>query len=613
MASADERILAVLFHAFTSGPSKLEGVARIVREAYPQAALEIHCPALPLSLFSTADPAQVASDQADEIGQLCADAERAGSPFTRIVFVGHSIGSLLARKVYIIACGETDRAPFEEAVRETGPRPWAHLVDRIILLAGMNRGWRLSHHLNPLQAAGWWLGTVLGRLWERITGGKVLILGMRVGSEFITQLRVQWLRMRQAAQRDENRSGNAMTIQLLGSIDDMVSPRDNVDLVAGSDFYYLDVPYSGHASIIEVDDRTEPPGAGSTAGAWRSEAIQRALASSKADLAPLQVLPADLDAVPAQHPDVTDVVFVIHGIRDAGYWTYKVARKVREAAGDKAAFIATETSSYGYFPMLPFLFSFRRARNVEWLMDEYAAAVALYPHAARFHFIGHSNGTYCLVEALRRYACCHFSRVVLAGAVVRSRLDWSAFLRDENRPDQRRRRHGSVEQVLNFVATGDLVVAAFPRLFETFLPIQRLGGAGHIGFLDAPNAVKNVEYVKGGHGAGVAEPWWPSIARFIHTGSVEPFPPGLKLDRQAWLARLLGVLPLLGWLVAVGIAVLLGWGVYLAAEWVSALLVAKGGPGANALLRLLSPAADWVVPVTMTLYCLAVIKLLRWV
>jgi hypothetical protein len=50
-----------------------------------------------------------------------------------------------------------------------------------------------------------------------------------------------------------------LVVQLLGSQDDLVAPEDNVDLISGGDFLYPDVPYSGHASIIKLDDPNVRP------------------------------------------------------------------------------------------------------------------------------------------------------------------------------------------------------------------------------------------------------------------------------------------------------------------------------------------------------------------
>jgi hypothetical protein len=60
--------------------------------------------------------------------------------------------------------------------------------------------------------------------------------------------------MRQYAKETKEKPiGTAVTVQLLGTIDDLVSPDDNIDLVSGKDFVYLEVPESGHRNVIDMD------------------------------------------------------------------------------------------------------------------------------------------------------------------------------------------------------------------------------------------------------------------------------------------------------------------------------------------------------------------------
>jgi hypothetical protein len=69
--------------------------------------------------------------------------------------------------------------------------------------------------------------------------------------------------------------------------------------------------------------------------------------------------------------DVKHVIFVVHGIRDVGYWTNKIARRVQMIADTAAPpqVYPTETATEGYFAMFPFLLPARRRGKVEWLMD----------------------------------------------------------------------------------------------------------------------------------------------------------------------------------------------------------------------------------------------------
>lgn len=556
--------LVVLLHAYMSRPEKLAALRRVVEHEMPDADLLV--PPLPAGWASMAKPTAIVQSVLEQVDQ----AWRQAGPerYRRIVFVGHSLGGLVARMVYVCACGETAGIPFASEISAREGRPWAARVERIILLAGMNRGWSISHHLSRLNAVLWRLGSLWGNLLWLIRQRPPLIFSIRKGAPFITQLRIHWLHMRNHA--EAKGVGRALTIQLLGSVDDMVSPEDNIDLVSGRDFAYLDVPYSGHANVVEMDDPRPLPGATGgdairTLGAARAAVFRAALTKSEQALMQDSVVPSDL-LPEAQRREVSDVVFVIHGIRDVGYWTHKIARRVlalsRQTPGEKKV-LATETSSYGYFPMLPFLLPTKRKEKVEWLMDQYAEALAYYPNA-EFSFVGHSNGTYLLARALEDYPSCRFKHVVFAGSVVLTRYDWKAAIA-----------RGQVRKVLNYVATADWVVAFFPRAIQ-MLRWQDLGSAGHDGFDGVePGTVEQVRFVRGGHGAALNEGNWDAIARFVLTGQkVEP-PPGIASTRQSLAVKLPGLVAPLLWAGILALVIMVYpaiWNLCLA-EWKRTLLM----------------------------------------
>ena len=106
-------------------------------------------------------------------------------------------------------------------------------------------------------------------------------------------------------------------------------------------------------------------------------------------------------------------------------------------------------------------------------MDQYAEALAKYPNAkGRFHYIGHSNGTYLVARALKEYPCCRFKHIAFAGSVVHKKYDWTHFMSSQ------------VEAVANYVATTDWVVALFPKALQ-IMRLQDLGSAGFDGFYDS--------------------------------------------------------------------------------------------------------------------------------
>jgi pimeloyl-ACP methyl ester carboxylesterase len=527
------RTLVLVLHGMSSHPIRFGSIKRVIENTLPGADVEI--PELLISRLSLMDPYALVARLLVEL-----DALWASGKYDRIILVGHSAGALLARKIYICACGSHLEAPLEQP-NCGNSRPWAAAVDRIILLAGMNNGWSIDYHMSLTRGLVFYIGVAFGRLLHFFTRRWPFIFNLRRGAPFLTHLRVEWLIMRRGSA--SSGTGHAPVIQLLGTVDDLVSPRDNVDLVTGQDFYFLDVPKSGHANVIDMDD----PGAGPI----RTKALEVALTTSTKELRSVSVPVADVNPV-IQDCHVEDVVFVIHGIRDEGFWTDKIGRAVVQEGKANDRVFARITSTYGYFGMFPFLLPWTRLQKVEWLMNQYAEAIARYPNAKRFHYVGHSNGTWLLASALQRYTCCQFKRVVFAGSVVSSRYDWSKRL--ESSPPQ-------VEAVLNYAATGDWVVAYFPNLFEG-IRIQDLGGAGHRGFVQAEpktRNVRNIEYVVGEHSAALQEDNWNAIAKFIVRGTWPspegPSPIPLKPTHSP-LVGLLGRFPILVWLFlmcAVGI------------------------------------------------------------
>jgi pimeloyl-ACP methyl ester carboxylesterase len=529
----DATDLVVLLHAYGTSPGSLNQVANNVREKFPRA--DLFRPVLPFHVFSTAHFNVIAKEVVEAITQ-----RHGARPYSRIILVGHSMGALLARKVYVVACGQTPEAPLEEEFSGMTPAPWADKVQRIVLLAAMNRGWRISHHLSITKALGLSFGVLVGRIVEFVSRRPLMVMQIRRGAPALTQLRLQWLAMRQAAK--VRKCGAALTVQLLGSIDDLVSPDDNVDLVSGRDFVYLDVPRSGHLSLIYLkgDPKRGQDQEEATRAAGRARVFSDALSGSKDYL---ELKSAQLaDAALAQDETVTHVIFVVHGIRDAGYWTEKIARHVK-ALGEinPQSKFAMVTSSYGYFPMAPFLAAAQRRKKVEWLMDQYAQALSRYPKARRkFSCVAHSNGTYLVAKALEEYPAVQFERIVFAGSVVRRAFPWHKFT-------------DRVQAVMNYVATADWVVAFFPKLFEQ-LRIQDLGSAGHDGFAPVTSGVMQVRYVHGGHSAALGEEHWNDIARFVVYGT-----PVKATGKQDPVVKALGIVPPVVWALIIGILGTVAW------------------------------------------------------
>lgn len=112
-----------------------------------------------------------------------------------------------------------------------------------------------------------------------------------------------------------------------------------------------------------------------------------------------------------------------------------------------------------------------------------------------------------------------------------------------------------MEKVLNYIASGDWVVAWFPNAMQ-MLNWQDLGGAGHRGF-QSP-MVSQIQYVKGAHSAALHEDNWDAIADFVIEGkSIEP-PEPIKQSQQSFLVSAIGKVAPLLWLGIIYLLYLIG-------------------------------------------------------
>ena len=604
--------LCILIHGYgkpfpwKNSHKKLKDLKEVIEESFADD-MDIYYPNLnqEMIIYSINNPNNIVKNLLEDINKIWKN-----KTYDKIYIIGYSMGALIARKLYICACGNNPEAPLEEEFKDCKlPTQWAEAVDRIILLAGINRGWSINHHLSLMNAISWTIGAGLGNLMMFFSFGKLkpLVFQIRKGASFITQLRIQWIYMRRKVNSDEKKIGNALTIQLLGTKDDLVSPEDNIDLVSGKDFVYLEVLFSNHLNVVEMLPSSKKKDKNFERG-QRKEKLLYALKEDKNELKQqsqqvitnIEPLTLSNRLSTKQPNEITDVIFVIHGIRDEGHWTNKIAQRVilkneeanknRKEKEQKQRHFAIETSRYGYFPMLLFALPWTRRAKVAWFMDQYAENLVLYPNA-EFSFVGHSNGTYLLAQALKEYQCCEFKRIVFAGSVVPKEYDWYKYIHEEKR----------VKLVLNYVATFDWVVAIFPNFLHF---IQRdLGSAGHDGFNAGFNIrpttqqklkrkimllfrrfvrklrkelssrfhickrtkkiweVHNIKYVKGQHGAALNEYHWDAIAKFIVNDSLNfPKVEDLKSLKIAQAERcnilsIIGKFPLIAW---IGLILLLG-------------------------------------------------------
>lgn len=497
-------------------------------------------------LTLNADPYAIAAQLSNTIQGL-----QDKTHYSKIVVVAHSMGALLARQAYLHAADNVSARA----------RPWNDGTTpvRLVLLAGMNRGWDLSGQkpadMRWYSFAWYSFGTWLAKL----TGSGQLVMSMEAGAPFVAGLRLDWMR----AAHDNKPMPE--TVQLLGDIDELVSNADDKDIrVAASDkFTWLLMRGTGHDSILDFTETA------SNLGAYRREKFIAAIDLKFEQVRSLsEELPYNTD------PDVKTIVFIVHGIRDLGEWSSQFEDELRKNAPtgphDK---LAIASIRYGYFGMGQFLLRVDRQKYVRWFMDQYTETLARYPNARSIEFVGHSNGTYLLTSALEHYPALKIHRVVLAGSVARTTFDWHGrFIT------------GQVTSVRNYTADNDWVVALFPRFFETpgIAALHNdIGSAGFNGF-DAAAAgpdrgrIENIA-IAGMHSAFVEH--IPEIVDYVLHGSHAGMRPGGAVQPSPWLkmvstwliwpiwaglivavvwtgSRVLGAAGELGWL-AVGLYVVL--------------------------------------------------------
>ncbi|HMK80017.1 MAG TPA: alpha/beta hydrolase [Xanthobacteraceae bacterium] len=607
--------LVVIFHGFRGSPRAMRDVVRAVRAQLADA--DVLVPELPFGgwfgKLSCQSPARIAVRMVDRIDA----AVRAQSAYRRILLVGYSFGAFIARKVAVIAAGEHASAPFElelvdeiarvERVRpkherdelrqlaETsglGRRCWGDAIERIVLLAGFSRGWSAAASRDWVTSAAWALGAWFGEALRTFSFNRLELSALQIqqGAPFVVQTRLQWLAL------ILRKRSKIEVVQLLGAADDLLAPNESVDwAVEGNNaFSLVEVPGATHDNV-KLMTRPTPEEEAALEAATQAGAPRTLAEVAKWGLVPagnghrsdggtlmaqarwmlfgwaltrslqdkvlnrVKIARDEMADTPAMRSDprTTDVVFVIHGIRDHGFWTHKIARVIKREVKranealpkDKQRAMRSFTGSYGYFAMVPFILPWVRRWKTSWLMDHYTEARALYPDAA-FSYVGHSNGTYLLARALTDYPAARFNRVVFAGSVVRRDYDWRKFLLPQREGVQSR-----VSAMLNYVATRDWVVALLPKGFQP-LRVFDVGSAGHDGFDQSratpPPQLHEARCVIGSHSAGISETQWDDIAAFVVNGRAPPKlgDPDFQRNRS-WL-MVLG-----GWMSPVFIAVLL--------------------------------------------------------
>lgn len=550
----------------TYGEDSLGYVIRKVMAEEPDADLLI--PFYDAGIYSNADVFLLASRLEDMLQRVLEERERRGGSYGKIILIGHSLGALLVRKAYVYGLGATEDHPVFQ--RTTDTKRWARIVDRLVLLAPMNRGWALWPRPKHMT----WIRLCLFLLvlsTAKVTARARLLRSVRRGTPFVSNLRIQWIRLCR-----ERADDVAPLIMLLGDTDDMVRQEDNQDVSASEKFIFIPVPSSGHGSIVKFHKGKE--------GEVRIERFLKALKYSIPHLEKdflnmtKKVRRSPVAIVKAHSEDDLrkkgNVVFVLHGIRDFGDWTKKVGKAIRKEDSN----VSVITSSYGYFPIFRFLLFGSRQRNVQLFMDWYTEAFAASPDR-EMSFIGHSNGTYILANAIKNYVTLSIKNAAFVGSVIPRNFPWDHYIREKR-----------ISAVRNDVSAGDWIVGIFARFFEvisevlgvTYGSFGDIGSSGFHGFTDNSTHEHEHKYFPGGHSAALKTTNYGSLAKFVLTGKSE-IDATCLVEKQSKLVVLFSKLSILIIPVLSVLIFLVGywttsifetvWGVEPVVSWLGFLLV----------------------------------------
>lgn len=513
----------------------------------------IAVPDLPMGMWSTADAHGLCDDLCRQIEALC----RRHKPAS-IVIVAFSAGTLIARGALLCALEEK--------------ADWLAKVDRVVFLAGILRGWTIS---SATPARERFLAPITRSVVTAYEAAMSVVKARRMrtfiaqcerGEPFVVDLRLRYI----AA---EERFAHIPFVYILGTKDEFISPADAVDVGPKPNFCFLELSGTNHLDMYTVSGPFDDPKSGKMAE-QRLAVLKRAVTASPEKLRKMSIDadhiddyldPMDRPSGDQVHPEIRHVVIVLHGIRDEGFWTKRIARAIKDA-GDSTA-VRAPSPSYGYFSILNFLNVSSRYNKTRWLLEQYAEARTLYPNAD-ISFVGHSNGTFLAANALKLCRSVRFKHIYFAGSVVRRDFPWDAV-------------GDRVEKVVNVRAGQDYVVACAPAFVEE-LGVSGLGvgGAGFFGFPErnAQPAVANFGPFDGGHGMAIGEDYWHSIASFVHSGTFDPpMKPGRPINRrQVWGRRAFLVL-VVALLIALGLYAFVQPGLvpWALAAWALAIQIAR--------------------------------------
>ncbi|OED43784.1 hypothetical protein AB833_03130 [Chromatiales bacterium (ex Bugula neritina AB1)] len=354
MKESKPETLVYIVHGMKGSGQSVSQLANLARNSIENA--RVVTPTLPHSSFlSNVTAAKITSDIVREIETLDQRYH-----FDNIVLIGHSIGAVLARRALIEASGlpihwtefDASQSPgnlkVEAEIGQLRNVAWGRKVSRLILIASVGNGWSVDDAKSGFQRLGWQLGSIAG---HAMYGDlKPTIFDFRKGGPFITQTRLRWLEYIQYLGACS--LARPKVLQLLGTVDQVVPPNDMIDFaVDPTDEYFtqIQIPVTGHRSVIRFLEEPEDPEMTQGACSQRKQILAAVLSDGLDQVHEHVVQRHFLDDNLSSAPelDVSDHVFIVHGIRDKGYWATKLAASVRKTASIANKNFTCSTPSYG--------------------------------------------------------------------------------------------------------------------------------------------------------------------------------------------------------------------------------------------------------------------------
>lgn len=442
-------------------------------------------PKRPVKPWSFGSAAQMSRNLQALIDQRWAHA----GGYDEVILVGHSIGGILVRQTYLLAAGACPSALAD-------PSPWADKVRRIVLFASINRGAdpKRVWYLRPAMI----LTSVLG-VRRRLLGNDALL-----GSRFITDLRIRWMRHfgRADVQLPE-------VVQVLGTGDGLVIREDSLDLEQFPNGHAISVPDATHDNLYRLQGIADPEG--------RYQLLRAAF-----------IDPGSRREEPIRGATGGTVVFVLHGIRATNDdWV----QHTRECLHRRAPEVIVVTSDYRWLSALGFALPWHRRRYLAWLRDQYTLQLSHHP-AARFQFIGHSAGTYILGRTFLEVASMQFDRVALVGSVLPRDYPWQKRI-EQRQVTRIRNDRSHLDMPVGWLCSG---------LHGLFM--RDVGTGGWAGFEDTP-AVEEVFYHRGNHEGGLRPENLERLADYACGDDVLPPADELRSRPPRWFGIVSRLAPVL--------------------------------------------------------------------